>query len=193
MKSLETIQKTFNVFRVIAKVAFNLCIVGASLCAVGALCAAVQSGGGKIFVVSGEPINVFPQGTDLSAKCVEFLSTAFMLIAWAILMGFTGGYLKSELADGTPFTEKGAEKLKKIGIRFIYIPIIAIAVSEAVALSLGVKVGLVFGNFGSVATGVVLILVSLVFGYGAELEKNGSQSKTDSIENSDDKIIPESD
>lgn len=182
MKSLETIQKTFNVFRIIAKVAFSLCIVGASICAVGALCAVVQFCGGKIFVISGEPLTIFPEGTDLLTKYVEFLSMAFMLVAEAILMGFTGGYLKSELTDGTPFTENGAEKLKKIGIRFIYIPIIAIIVSEAVAALQGVKVGLAFSNYGNVVTGVVLILVSLVFKYGAEIEKKNAETKTDSNE-----------
>ena len=39
MKSLQTIQKTFRVFQILAKIALVFCIVIASICAVGALCA----------------------------------------------------------------------------------------------------------------------------------------------------------
>ena len=37
MKTLQTIQKTFNVFRILAKVAYILCIVGAVTFGVGTL------------------------------------------------------------------------------------------------------------------------------------------------------------
>ena len=37
MKSLQTIQKTFRVFQILTKIAFIFSIVGASLCAAGAL------------------------------------------------------------------------------------------------------------------------------------------------------------
>ena len=39
MKSLQTVQKTFRVFQILTKIAFIFSVVGASICAVGALCA----------------------------------------------------------------------------------------------------------------------------------------------------------
>lgn len=177
MKTLQTIQKTLDIFKKLTKVAYVLCIVGAITAAVGAVCAGVGYNGGNVFSLYGEPIELFPEGTDLRQKCAELLSATLTLSANAILLWFLHGYLKGELADGTPFTEKGAEQLKKIGIRFIYIPIVAIAISEVIAALLGVKNAEVADNFGSLATGIVLILVSLIFRYGAELEQKNREAE----------------
>ena len=176
-KTLGTVQKALNVFRIIAKIASIFCIVGAALFGVGALCAVAQYNGGHVFGLWGEPLNLFPDGTDLLKEYVYLLSITFMLIAQAILLGLTHSYLKSELKDGTPFTEKGADCLKKLGIRFIYIPIIAITVSEVAAVWQGVKITDTIGNFGSVLTGIVLIIVSVIFRYGAELDQKSNEQK----------------
>ena len=126
-----------------------------------------------------EAMKLFADGTDLVQKCVELLSGAFMLTAEAILSGLTHSYLKSEQADGTPFTEKGADNLRALGINFIWIPIVAIAASEAVALWQDVESSGVTDNFGSVMTGIVLIIASLIFRYGAELEKGKGSADTE--------------
>lgn len=49
MKTLQTIQKTFRVFQILAKIAFVFSIVGASICALGALCATVWYNGGHVY------------------------------------------------------------------------------------------------------------------------------------------------
>lgn len=179
MKTLQTIQKTFNVFKTLAKVAEILCIVGAAMLGIGALFAVVQYNGGHIFGILGERVKLFAEGTDLPQKYVELLSNAFMLTAEAVLFGLTCSYLKSEQKDGTPFTETGADMLRALGIHFIWIPIVAVAASEAVALWQGVENNGVIDNFGSVMTGVVLIVVSLIFRYGAELEKGSDAVNTE--------------
>lgn len=177
MKTLETIQKAFRVFQTIAKIIHMLCIVGAVMCGVGALCAITQYLGGQVFGITGEPLTLFSDATALPQMYVRLLAAAFMLAAEAVLFGISCGYLKVELADGTPFTVQGANRLRKLGIRFIYIPIIAISLSEAIAVWQGVESIGKADIFGSVTTGIVLILVSLIFRYGAELEqKNQEQS-----------------
>ena len=170
MKTLQTIQKTCNVFRILTGVAFAFCVVGAVLSGVGALCAVVQWHGGTIFSLFGEPIRLFAEGTDLARKSAELLARTFMLTAEAILFALTRGCLKAELADGTPFTRSGADRLRKLGIRFIYIPIIAVSVSAVVAVWQGVENLGGVSNFGSLVTGIVMIFVSLILRYGAELE-----------------------
>ena len=104
------------------------------LSGIGALSAVAQWHGGTIFSLFGEPIRLFAEGTDLARKSVELLARTFMLTAEAILFALTRGCLKAELADGTPFTRGSADRLRKIGIRFIYISIIAVSVSAAVAV-----------------------------------------------------------
>lgn len=182
MRSLQTIQKTFRVFQILAKVAKILCIVGAALCAVGALCAVTARSGGRVFSLFGSPLWFFSEDTDLMQACAEMLAAAVMLTANAVLLAFAGSYLKSELADGTPFTESGAEQLKQLGIRCIYIPIIAVVIAAVIAVSQGVQGIDGIGNLPGIVAGVILILASLIFRYGAELEqKNSAQPERGDI------------
>lgn len=167
--ALETIQKTFKIFEVLAKVAEILCIIGASLCAVTALCAVAWLGGGHVFSILGSPIEPFFEG-DMLTTYVKLLALTFTITADAILFGFAHHYLKYEQADGTPFTEKGAKRLRMLGIRCIYIPLIALSVSAAVAAWQGVTHLDLAGNLPSTISGIGMILASLVFRYGAELE-----------------------
>ena len=181
MKTLQTIQKTLNVFRILSKVAYILCIVGASALGVSTLCVMTEYFGGTVFSIFGEPIKLFPDGTDLLQKFVELLSTTLKLTADAILFGFTYNYLKSEQADGTPFTLSGAERLKKLGIRFIYIPLIAIVFAVIAAAVVKVKDAGIFDNYYSVITGIAFIIVSLICKYGAETESQKAQERSNQL------------
>lgn len=180
MRSLETVQKSFKVFRIIAKVAKILCIVGASLGAVSALCAVIWYNGGHIFSLFGQPIEQFIE-EDLLVVYVNMLAKTFVAVAAAVLFGLAENYLKHEQEDGTPFTRSGAERLRMLGIRCIYVPLIARAVSVAIACWQGVKKVDIADNLPSIIIGVALILVSLVFSYGADLENR------DRVENPDGK------
>lgn len=60
MKSLQTIQKTFRVFQILAKIAFVFSIVGASICAVGALCAITWYNGGTVFTLLASQYRFLP-------------------------------------------------------------------------------------------------------------------------------------
>lgn len=171
MKSLETVQKTFKVFKDITKAVEILCIVGASICAVIALCAVVWHNGGRIFSIFGQPIEPF-FGEDLLGAYVKLLALTFTMTADAILLGFAHNYLKHEQEEKTPFTKTGALRLKKLGIRCIYIPIIALTISSVFATIQGVKNLGISGNLPSLVIGVMLIVISIVFYYGAELEES---------------------
>ena len=65
MRSLETIQKTFRVFQILAKIAFVFSIVGASICALGAACAMTWYNGGHVFSLFGQTIPAVAEGVDL--------------------------------------------------------------------------------------------------------------------------------
>ena len=172
MKTLQTIQKTFRVFQILAKIAFVFSVIGASFCAVGALCAVVWYTGGQVFTLFGEPVTVFASGEGVNQALAVLLSDLILLVTEAILLGFAGGYFKTEQTEGTPFTENGANLMKKLGIRCIWMPIVSIVIAAVINTCLGVKGGDV-SNLPSVITGVVLILASLIFRYGAELETKG--------------------
>ena len=178
MESLQTIQKTFRVFQILAKIAFVFSIVGASICAVGSLCAGAWYSGGTVFTLFGEPIPIFEGGESLNQTLAVMLSNLVYMTTDAVLLGVAGQYFKMEQADGTPFTERGANLIKKLGIRCIWMPIVAIVVASVITTFLGVERGGDVSNLPSVITGLVLILTSLIFRYGAQLENNDRTRET---------------
>lgn len=171
MNSLQTIQKTFRIFLRLTHAAKILCIVGAVLGGVGALCGMTSYYGGHVFDLFGKPVEIFRPYINWKQQYVELFAASIRMIANSILLAFAQDYLETEQADGTPFTMTGAEKLKNLGIRCIWIPIVAIVVAVTVAIWLGEESIGEAGNVFSITTGIVLILASMIFHYGAELEQ----------------------
>ncbi|MGM9661075.1 MAG: hypothetical protein ACI3WQ_10795 [Faecousia sp.] len=171
MKQLETIQKTFRVFQILAKIAMIFAIVGAVCCAVGALCVAVWYSGGRVFGLFGELITVPSGGAGLNQALAVLLSDLVMLLTDATLLAYAYGYLKAEQVEGTPFTVKGADRIQKLGIRCIVMPIVATVIACVIVVCLGAEDTGDISNLPSVATGIVLILAAMIFRYGAVLEE----------------------
>ena len=179
MKSLQTIQKTFGVFQILAKIAFVFSVVGASVCAVGALCAVTLYSGGKVFTLFGEPVTIFDGVEDIKQTAAMLLSELIYLSTDAILLAFAGRYFKAEQSEGTPFTKSGANLIKMLGIRCIWMPITAVAVAYVITVCLGAEKSGDVSNLPSVVIGIVLILASLIFRYGAELEEKNRLTISD--------------
>ena len=128
-----------------------------------------------------------PVDPDIADLCCDtmkqlfanLLSATIMLTADAVLLVFAGRYFKVEQAEGTPFTANGAELLKKLGIRCIYVPIVAVAAVAVVGLCLTMPEldGGLIGNLPGLIVGLVLLLVSLIFRYGAELEEKSGEDE----------------
>ena len=167
---LQNIQKTFRVFYTLIRVAKVLCIVGASLCAVGALCITVASRGGQVFGLFGEPVNVFAGTPDPNRMNAQLWAALIQLVAKAILLALAERYFKMEQAEGTPFTEQGADRLKQLGLCCIWISIVATVLAAVIAALQGAADAATIGNSAEVITGIVLILASMIFRYGAQLE-----------------------
>ena len=179
MNTLQTIQKTFHVFHVLAKIAFIFSIVGAALCAVGALCAVSGLTVGTGLTVFGQPVMSFGS-SGVNYALAALLSDMVILISDAVLLGFTGRYLALELAEGTPFTENGANTLRRLGIRYIYIPIVTAVIASVIIVAFDAEPGRDISNLPELTTGIAFILTSLIFRYGAELERK-SNAETVSV------------
>lgn len=165
------IQKFFRVFQILTKIAFIFSIIGASCCAVGILCCVAWENGGHVYSLFGESVELANHAADLPKAVAVMLTDLIFLVSEAVLLGFASQYLKIEQEEGTPFTEKGANLVKKLGIRCIYLPIIASVLAAVATVCLNVEQGGDINNLPSVGTGILLILTSLVFRYGAELEQ----------------------
>ena len=171
MKTLTTIQKTMHIFQILTKIALVFSILGAAVCALGALCSLAWYTGGQVFSLFGEPITFNLGKGELNHAAAVLLSDLVFLTTDAILLAFAHRYFKIEQAEGTPFTENGANFLKRLGISCIWMPIVAMVIVSVILVCLGVEKDSDISNLPSVATGIVLILASLIFRYGAELEE----------------------
>ncbi|MDY3984064.1 hypothetical protein [Dysosmobacter sp.] len=173
MKSLQTIQKTFKVFKTLSKIGMIVSFVWAGLTVIGLLCGTAWYSGGTLIGPSQEALLSLTLTSGLNQMMGVLLTDMVFALADGTLLLFAFRYLKQEQADGTPFTQSGAEQIKRLGIRTIVLPLVAAILSavfyEVFDLSQAAMVD--WGNLASLSMGIVLILASLVFRYGAELEE----------------------
>ena len=99
------------------------------------------------------------------------LADAILALTDGTLLAFALAYFKAEQADGTPFTHRGADQIRRLGIRTIVLPLVAAIVVAVICAAFDLPQGSVeWSNLTSIGLGIALILVSLIFRYGAELE-----------------------
>ncbi len=116
---------------------------------------------------------------DVHADCVHhgaaLLTEAVFLIGEAIPMLYAVVYLKRERADGTPFTVHGAKELFHHGILGIAIPVAALTLARIIEVLTGTED--IFHKELDITVGVIMLLVSIVLKYGAELEAKLSDTE----------------
>ena len=173
MKSLKTIQTLSKIARIISKIVFIFCCVGFGGCLVGAAGTAVGVQALKFGGVSLESIIQKNAEMSVGALYAVMILGAIFCAGEAVMAKFSELYFKRELADGTPFTMRGAKEMQKLGIIVVCISVggsivsgIAYAVLEAI-FSGEIKHDWTFG--GSVMIGVAFIVVAQILKYGAEL------------------------
>ena len=92
--------------------------------------------------------------------------------AEAVLSIFAEIYFRNELADGDPFTLRGAKELVRLGILIAAIPL-----GSVIVCSIGIAIAdnffpeiekLSYDGYASVGLGIMMIVASLFCRYGAE-------------------------
>lgn len=179
MKSLQTIQKTFHVFQILTKVAMILSFVWAGLAALGMLCGAVWYHGGTVVGADRELLFSLTKTGGLAEMTGTLLADFIFALTDGILLAFALAYFRAEQADGTPFTKRGAVQIRRLGISTIVLPLVAVILAAVVAVIFDLPrgVGADWGNLTSLSVGITLILASLIFRYGAELEERAVRDR----------------
>lgn len=179
-KTLNTIQTLSKIARVLSKIIFILCIVGACGCIVGAT--GVAFGIGEITKLGSvsiygivDDLPDIPIGAIYAALAFGFVAAA----GEAVIAKFAEVYFKHELEAGTPFTFAGAKELLRLGILTIVIPC-AVSVIGAIvyAVTSAVTGGgseIDFNVSISLGLGIMFIIMSVVFKYGAELAESKNE------------------
>ena len=171
-KSLKILQTVAKVARIVCKVLFILCVVGACGSLVGFIATLIV---GPLFETSGM--------SPLSTSILDYVVGLFSCAGEAILFRMGERYFEHELAAGTPFTKRGAKELFRWGIASI---IVSLAVSVASAIVVGIVS--VFSSSAvepditmswSLGTGLTMLLLSVIFEHAAELAELAYRPRTE--------------
>lgn len=170
MDTLKTIQKVFRVAKIICQILFICCIVGCCLCLVAAVSLGMELPTltiGRVNIIS---IVEAREGISNTGMVMICLAGAVQVAGLGILAKLAQRYLAREQKDGTPFTLGGAKQLRRLGIYSIWVPIAAQAIALAVCKTLSTPTPLPLDSSVPVSYGLMLVFLSLVCQYGAELQ-----------------------
>ena len=176
MKNLTKIQKVFGIFGRLSMLAMIVSFIAAGTALLGMLCVIEWQTEGTLGL--GRSIMEFTEASGFEAAVCSLLSDAVFALTDGILFLFAWRYFKAEQADSTPFTSSGADQIKSLGIKTIVMPIAAVIISTVIYRCFGLTSSDDWSNTASLVLGVGLILASLVFRYGAELEEQAKKENT---------------
>lgn len=175
MNTLKAIQTLAKIGKIFSKIIYICCIVGFCGCIVGIVSLALGAESFKLGGVTVHSMIENSAGMNLPTLYASMTVGLLFCAAEAVLCKFAEIYFKNELADGNPFTLRGAKELMRLGILSIAIPLGTVIVcSIGVAIADNIYPGidkLSIGEFSSVGLGVMMIVLSLFCRYGAELNE----------------------
>ncbi len=179
MKTLKTIQVLAKIGRILSKIIFVFCIVGFCFCVAGIVSLAIGAETLKLGDVTIGGLIENSSGTSLPTLYASMAVGIVFCAAEAVLCKFAEVYFKNELADGTPFTLRGAKELLRLGILTA-----ALSLGAVIVCSAGVGAAahtypelekLTISEYSSVGLGAAMIVASLLCRLGAE-QAEGKQN-----------------
>lgn len=176
-KSLKTIQVLSKIGKILSKIVFIVCIIGASMCLASILGLAIGTTDllsihGKTITQTLADVSDVSTGTAYAIFCVGLT----MCLGEIFIAKFSEKYFINELKDGTPFTERGAKEMLRLGI-------LTISISLGTSILSSISLEVIQHSFSNVETrdigtgapvgiGIAFLIFSVVFRYGASLTKN---------------------
>ena len=172
-KTLSTILTIFKVVRIIAKVVFVLCLVGAGGCLLALMMLSLIGNAASEWLAE--------EGLTLALAYPACLTGLIACAGEAVFAFLSERYFANVLDKGTPFTHESARELFRLGVA-------SIIISVGIAFASGVVIGIfmVFNNnlpdvdldySVSLSTGLFFMFMSLIFKHGAELQPNPTEYK----------------
>ena len=173
-RSLKTIQTIAKIGKLVSNIIFVFSIIGAIACiiAVSAI-ASVQN-----LEIEGQTVVSIVESAGMNFVSFIFSCVGAIIscIGSAVISKFAINYFTNELEDGTPFTYAGAKELLRLGIISVAIPV---AISTVLGIAFIItklfwpplaEEALLTEPF-SIGIGIMLIIMSIIFKHGAELEE----------------------
>lgn len=188
MKTLNLIQKLMKVGKIISKIIFICCCVVSIACFVSI---------GILAIVSNLPIEINGQTlvnyimqtekVNINELFPSMAALVFICAGEAVIAKFAEIYFNNELNKGNPFTFSGAKELLRLGILKISVPLVAAMIAE-IASSIIAAIIDCRNNFSidsgdNIIIGIMLIIISIIFKYGAEITNKSEEDKETAKEN----------
>lgn len=170
MSQLEKIQKGMNVLQILARILMVVAYVGAALALAGGILVAAG-----VLTPENQFLHFLSNSAGVSTKQLTGLLIAFAvsLLSSGILATCAGRYFAAEQREGTPFTNAGADRIKRLGILTIIVSLVSVCITDGIYEVIGLTDWNKFDDAGGILPGICLILLAMVFRYGAELEQKG--------------------
>lgn len=167
MKSLEVIQKIVKVLKILTKIAYIFCIIGAVASAIGTASLFAIDENSEIWKKALEAVK--PDTIDLAAVRCTCLTGVFVCAAGAVLSWFSKRLFEDELAAGTPFDRHICKDMLKVGIIYLAVSVVS-----------GIIIAIIYAcfnldadgsGFSGFTTGIVYIICWLLCRYGADVKE----------------------
>lgn len=179
MTNLEKIQKAMQVFRILTLIA----VIGTFLCAFFTFAASMT-----LFTSAFAGLKKLLFDPIALAANISIVQLRGSLLAFALCCALDGvfllyayRYLQAELRAGTPFTQAGADSMRKLGVWSMLLSLAAACVTSAIREGEALEGQLPFDHAGGLVLGLFLILFSLILRYGAELEQQARTQSGDAL------------
>jgi hypothetical protein len=173
-KSLKTLQALSKIGKVFSNIIFIFSMIGAIISVIAVTTMASM----QKLEIEGQTVvdAVESTGTNFVTMVFLLIAIGITCTAIAVLSKLAVNYFTNELDDGTPFTYAGAKELLRLGILSIAIPaatstVIGIAFIITKYFWPALSDEIMIGEPISISFGIMLIIMSLVFKHGAELEE----------------------
>lgn len=177
MKTLNTLAK---IGRVLSKIVFICCIVGAAGCLIGIVSLALLPQ--ESFKLGGVSIHgLIEQSADMTMQTLyaTMIAGIFLCAAEGVVARFAVAYFENILAAGTPFTLTGAKELQRLGILALAVPYgtaLAVSIVWGIAQAFVAGLGeLAMSIDTSWTLGALLIVGSVLCRAAAEQIGEGTQ------------------
>ena len=167
MKSLEIIQKIVKVLRILAKIAYIFCIIGAVASAIGTASLFAIDENSEIWKKALEAIQ--PDTIDLAAVRCTCLTGVFVCAAGAVLSWFSKRLFENELAAGTPFDRHICKDVLKVGIIYLAVSVVSGIILAIIYACFNLDAD--GSGFSGFTTGIVYIICWLLCRYGADVKE----------------------
>lgn len=164
---LQKIQKVLNVFIILTTVYMVCAFVAAGFLLVSGIIGLADA---ETLIFKMGDINVYlptvisDELTSGAACIAESIAYIFLAILAALIVRF----LKKEKADGTPITEKCADRLKSLGITAIVCTGVSSIVQAAVLSAAKIDSTVTVTELDEILLGISFIIFSMIIRYAAQ-------------------------